>query len=391
MKIEVELMTGFVSFLGMIAMFGGVFIVGSLKWRKKPTDWMMLLSAILLFISGIVIQIGSITTTDSLYGNILLMAIGLTLAIFSVIILLSTRRSYARKAKKYEKLHRTEETQSNSDDEDDIEELIDELTDEDSHNEEMIKKTAIRIYKKCAERDLDSFDSKKQKNTLMIITKSYDVDDEDEAIKMYELGKELVLLGEIEEEQSKIEKIREEEENTYNKAVAQAEIFGKMKYTELLEWQVSMLRHDKERETQEQDIEDKQRLIESIDEKLFDKDNQDKKFRLLKFANVECTVLESGNIEVSGNIKVNKELKILDADAILDGSLKVIVYDSEDNEVAHGYYSAPGFDETDLAKIGFDKVDSFNVLCKADDYDKIDLDGEYYCEIQANRLWIIEK
>ena len=118
---------------------------------------------------------------------------------------------YARKAKKYEKLHRTEETQSDSDDEDDIEELIDELTDEDSDNEEMIKKTAVRIYKKCAERDLDSFDSKKQKNTLMIIAKSYDVDDEDEAIKMYELGKELVLLGEIEEEQSKIEKIREKQ------------------------------------------------------------------------------------------------------------------------------------------------------------------------------------
>lgn len=384
-------MTGFVSFLGMIAMFGGVFIVGSLKWRKKPTDWMMLLSAILLFISGIVIQIGSITTTDSLHGNILLMAIGLTLTIFSLIVLLLTRKSYARKAREYEKLHSTEEKQIDANDADDIEELIDELAPKDVNAEETIKKTAVRIYKKCAERELNSFENKKQKNALMIIAKSYDVEDEAEAIKMYDLGKELILLGKIEEEQSKIEKMREEEENIYNKAVAQAEIFGKLKYTELLEWQVSMLKYDKERELQEQDIEDKQKLIESIDEKLFDKDNQDKKFRLLKFSNVECTVLESGNIEVSGNIKINKELKILDADAILDGSLKVIVYDNEDNEVAHGYYSAPGFDETDLTKIGFDKVESFNVLCKSDDCDKIDLDGKYYCEIQANRLWIIER
>lgn len=384
-------MTGFVSFLGMIAMFGGVFIVGSLKWRKKPTDWMMLLSAILLFISGIVIQIGSITTTDSLHGNILLMAIGLTLTIFSLIVLLLTRKSYARKAREYAKLHSTEEKQIDANDADDIEELIDELAPKDVNAEETIKKTAVRIYKKCAERKLNSFENKKQKNALMIIAKSYDVEDEAEAIKMYDLGKELILLGKIEEEQSKIEKMREEEENIYNKAVAQAEIFGKLKYTELLEWQVSMLKYDKERELQEQDIEDKQKLIESIDEKLFDKDNQDKKFRLLKFSNVECTVLESGNIEVSGNIKINKELKILDADAILDGSLKVIVYDNEDNEVAHGYYSAPGFDETDLTKIGFDKVESFNVLCKSDDCDKIDLDGKYYCEIQANRLWIIER
>ena len=112
---------------------------------------------------------------------------------------------------------------------------------------------------------------------------------------------------------------------------------------------------------------------------------------MLKFADVKCTVLESGNIEVSGKVTINKELKILDSEAILDGSLKVIVYNQDDKEVAHGYYSAPGFDETDLDKIGFDKVESFNVLCKADDYEEIDLDGEYYCEIQANRLWVIER
>ena len=177
-------MTGFVSFVGMVAMFSGVFIVGSLKWRKKPTDWMLLLSALFLFTSGIIIQIGSITTTDSLYGNILLMAIGLTLAIFSVIVLLATRKSYARKAKKYAKTHQTEDDSE----EDDVEELVDDLVDAEG-KEESIKKKAIRIYKKCAERELDSFDSKKKKNTLMVIAKSYDVEDEEEALKMYELGK----------------------------------------------------------------------------------------------------------------------------------------------------------------------------------------------------------
>lgn len=386
-------MTGVVNFIGMIAMFSGVFIVGSLKWRRKPTDWMLLISAFILFISGIVIQVGCITTTESLYGNILIMAIGLTLTLFGIFLLFGTRRSYLRKVEKYKKLHDVRNMQEPEEDsEDEIEELIDDLMDEDEESsEETIKKNAIRIYKKCNERDLDSFDSKKKMNTLMIIAKSYDVDEEDEALKMYELGKELVLLSEIEAEQNKIEKLREEEENTYNKALAQAEIFGKLKYTERLEWQVSMLKHDKERDLQEQEIEDKQKIIESIDEKLFDKDNQEKKFRLLKFADVKCTVLESGNIEVSGKVTVNKELKILDSEAILDGSLKVIVYNQDDKEVAHGYYSAPGFDETDLDKIGFDKVESFNVLCKADDYEEIDLDGEYYCEIQANRLWVIEK
>ena len=363
-------MTGVVNFIGMIAMFSGVFIVGSLKWRRKPTDWMLLISAFILFISGIVIQVGCITTTESLYGNILIMAIGLTLTLFGIFLLFGTRRSYLRKVEKYKKLDDVRNMQEPEEDsEDEIEELIDDLMDEDEESsEETIKKNAIRIYKKCNERDLDSFDSKKKMNTLMIIAKSYDVDDEDEALKMYELGKELVLLSEIEAEQNKIEKLREEEENTYNKALAQAEIFGKLKYTERLEWQVSMLKHDKERDLQEQEIEDKQKIIESIDEKLFDKDNQEKKFRLLKFADVKCTVLESGNIEVSGKVTINKELKILDSEAILDGSLKVIVYNQDDKEVAHGYYSAPGFDETDLDKIGLDKVERFNVFCKADDY-----------------------
>lgn len=384
-------MTNVVNFIGMVAMFGGVLIIGSLKWRKKPIDTLLLVSAILLFISGIVIQIGAITTTDSLHGNILVMAIGLTLSIFSVVILFGSRKSYSIKAeiynkKKLEKVSDSEESEIFS------KELIDEvLDDDDNDSEDQLKKKAIRIYKKCHEREIDSFDSKKKKNILMIIAKSYDVEDEEEALKMYELGKELVLLDEIEEEQSKIDKIREEEEKNYNKAVAQAEIFGKMKYTELLEWQVSMLKHDKERASQEQEIADKEKLIELIDEKLFDKDNQDKKFKLLKFDNVKCTVLQSGNIEVSGNVRINKELKILDADAILDGSLKVVVYDSNDKEVAHGYYSAPGFDETDLEKIGFDKVDSFNVLCKANDYEEISAEENYYCEIQANQLWVIER
>lgn len=387
-------MTGIVSFVGMIAMFGGVFIVGSLKWRRKPTDIMMLVSAFLLFISGIIIQIGTITTNESLNGNILLMAIGLTLSIFSIFILFGSRKSYALKIEKYKAMHPEKKENEEEDEEKNevsVDDLIDELAvdDDDLTEEAQIKKKAIRIYKKCSERELDTFDSKKKVNMLMVIAKSYDVEEEQEALKMYDLGKELVLLGEIENVQNKIEKIRDEEEKEYNKAVAQAEIFGKLKYTERLEWQVSMLKNNKESDSQE--IADKKKIIDSIDEKLFDKDNQDKKFRLLKFSDVKCTVLESGNIEVSGNVTLNKELKILEAEAILDGSLKVIVYDQDDKEVAHGYYSAPGFDETDLAKIGFDKVEYFNVLCKANNCDEISSDKGYYCEIQANKLWIIEK
>ena len=202
-------MTGVVNFIGMIAMFGGVFIVGSLKWRRKPTDWMLLISAFILFISGIVIQVGCITTTESLYGNILIMAIGLTLTLFGIFLLFGTRRSYLRKVEKYKKLHDVRNMQEPEEDsEDEIEELIDDLMDEDEESsEETIKKNAIRIYKKCNERDLDSFDSKKKMNTLMIIAKSYDVDEEEEALKMYELGKELFLLSEIEAEQNKIEKL----------------------------------------------------------------------------------------------------------------------------------------------------------------------------------------
>ena len=130
-------------------------------------------------------------------------------------------------------------------------------------------------------------------------------------------------------------------------------------------------------------------LIDKINDKIYDESNLYEKFALLEFSKCKVTVLESQNLEVEGNIKVLKPLELLGSKAALDGSIKIEVNNAKGEIVAVGYYAAPGFDETNLSKVGFENVKTFRTTCIVDDYSKISQE-EYVCNIVPINMWLIE-
>lgn len=128
-------------------------------------------------------------------------------------------------------------------------------------------------------------------------------------------------------------------------------------------------------------------LIVDITEKYNDK---------ISFENTKYSIIDS-----TQNIKVSvkclfKDIKVLNKPGILDGSFKINVLDSNNNTVATGIYNAKNLEILDdgiinVNDFGFQKNNSFDVICISYNYKNISSNNKYHIEIEPIHLWIIER
>ena len=137
-----------------------------------------------------------------------------------------------------------------------------------------------------------------------------------------------------------------------------------------------------------------------IEDKLFDDRFPEEKMKNLKISDIEYSITDGKNINVKAKY-TNNDITILNSPAILDGSLKIEIYNMENCLIATGYHVAPGIEKFDLNYKGNDNFDlnfsgfsakgKIDCICISDNYKKIDEDIEYRVEIKPYHLWIIEK
>ncbi len=335
---------------------------------------------------------------------------------------------------------------------------------EEIEREEKIKGIAIVIYKKCREKSI-GIKNEEDLNSLLIITKMYNVNDIEEAKELYLLGKRLVSEEEKEELERKIAKLRNSDTERFNKEKETALLYGKSKYTgfieaELVQAQIGMKGAEYLKKVgssnsnytaQKQDwaiagglasglaggaagvsaaLDAQQRnaneeyrasqireqgrqqvssaisygvhfegeakkyaeMLDKINSKIIDTENINEKFEMLEFTKLECRVRKSKNIEITGICKIKKQPKLLGGEAILDGAVKINVYNSQDKFVGYGYYSPSKFEEKSLKNfkyLGFPVYAyEFSSICIVNGY--ADENDTYYCKIEPVHLWLIE-
>lgn len=148
-------------------------------------------------------------------------------------------------------------------------------------------------------------------------------------------------------------------------------------------------------------LENEELMKKYFEDRLIDDRNPDEKMNNLMITNIEYFITAGRNFNIKAKYKCNKDITLVDSEAILDGSLKIEVYDIEDSMVASGYYVAPGIekfdlnytgnDGFDLNSSGFEKNGEINCICISNNYRDVDEDIEYKVIIKPFHLWIIEK
>ena len=84
-----------------------------------------------------------------------------------------------------------------------------------------------------------------------------------------------------------------------------------------------------------------------IEDKLFDDRFPEEKMKNLNISDIEYSITDGKNINVKAKY-TNNDITILNSPAILDGSLKIEIYNIENCLIATGYYVAPGIEKFDL-------------------------------------------
>ncbi len=133
-------------------------------------------------------------------------------------------------------------------------------------------------------------------------------------------------------------------------------------------------------------------MLDKINDKVIDTENVNEKFEMLEFTKLECRVKKSKNIEITGICKIKKQPKLLGGEAILDGAVKINVYNSQDKFVGYGYYSPSKFEGKslkDFKYLGFPVYAyDFSSICIVNGY--ADENEIYTCKIEPVHLWLIE-
>lgn len=288
--------------------------------------------------------------------------------------------------------------------------------------QEEYEKKCKFVFIKCREKSVSSFDTPEELEVLKIIAGSYGITDIEEAKKCYEVGKPLVENAEIEEQKQILNELRQRDLKEFEDAENRAKIKGKEKYISYLEklyrdaLKTAQLAGEKIDEPVETDTKPKKEDLSSVSEaystvsayklalnkhkeaidnfhqKICDESNIEEKFSHLEFSELKCLVLKSKNVRVSGFVRLKENLQLLGTDALLDGSIKVIILDKDDNELGFGYYSTGSFDAKGaLIQSGFTLYEKrFSAICIINDYDKISEDIEYKFKIEPVNMWLIE-
>ena len=129
--------------------------------------------------------------------------------------------------------------------------------------------------------------------------------------------------------------------------------------------------------------------IARIMDKLCDTSSTDKYFSYLN-CEVESYVIEANNI-MTINLETSflKEPTIGGIDIVIDGALCIYIKDA-DKIVGEAYVCAPGFNELDLNKVGFNVKGNYKVVGISSD-SNFDENREYTFDIKPVNVWMIEK
>ena len=113
----------------------------------------------------------------------------------------------------------------------------------------------------------------------------------------------------------------------------------------------------------------------------------------ITISNIEYKILKTKNFLVEFILKT-ENIRLLDKDALIDGSIKVNIFDKDNNLIAEGYHSAKNISINDNQEIdvsyGFREFNCPRVYCKTLDYSKIQENSKYKVEIEFLNLWIVE-
>lgn len=286
--------------------------------------------------------------------------------------------------------------------------------------EEEYDKKCMFVFIKCREKSISSFNTPEELEILKIIAGSYDITDIEEAKKCYNKGKSLVEDEEIHKENQIMDEMRKKEQIEFEENEKRAKIIGKEKYIPSLEkdYREALKKMKESNESKENkpleeydNLEEdnqigkvystveaynlairlKKEKIDEFNKKICDESNIDEKFKYLKFSNIKLLVLKSKNIRISGFVKIDEDMELLGADALLDGTIKITIIDSNGKEIGYGYYSTGTFKDGFLIDSGFTKNEKrFSTICIINDYKEIKEDSEFTYKIEPVNMWLIE-
>lgn len=128
--------------------------------------------------------------------------------------------------------------------------------------------------------------------------------------------------------------------------------------------------------------------LKMMNDPLIDENNTIEKFKLLKFSIPSITLTQGQNLHVSFKIECLSKPILLSSPAILDGTLKITIFDKYNNPISTGYYLAPGYGDFNYKNAGFQGLKYAIVTCPIDFPVNIE---ELRCEIEPENLWLIEK
>lgn len=135
-------------------------------------------------------------------------------------------------------------------------------------------------------------------------------------------------------------------------------------------------------------------LISDYKDVLVDLGNQIEKFNMFKFDEVSITQVESEDesiIRLSVNYNLPETITLLSQKAILDGSLKLSVYNKLSGElVLSAFYIAPGYGQYNYKNAGFKNGSTISVDIPIFD-NKVPDCNNLRCEITPDILWTIEE
>ena len=135
-------------------------------------------------------------------------------------------------------------------------------------------------------------------------------------------------------------------------------------------------------------------LISDYKNVLVDEGNQIEKFNMFKFDEISITQVESEDeniIRISVNYSLPETITLLSQKAILDGSLKLSVYNKLSDElVLSAFYIAPGYGQYNYKNAGFRNSSTISVDIPIFD-NKVPDCNNLRCEITPDILWTIEE
>lgn len=335
--------------------------------------------------SILLMMIGLGVILSAEYYTYILVYVGVSIELFSVALLIFFIDS--SKNKKAALIEKRKEEQEKA-----------QIEKEKIEQQEPREKAALKIYKKCSENDIMDFNSKKNCESLLLIANSFGIEDLEEA-------KEMFYSEKAKHEQQTFLEIRKYNQKSYDESVKIANCRGKEKYLNSLKKDLELLEDRSYREdiyTWELIMKIKmlaKNMVEHIENRLFDDKNQKEKFKMLNISDISYEINAGYNFEVKFKYNISGEIKLLESPAVLDGSLKISIYDKEKKLVAMGYYNAHAISKFDLnykssnrpelSSVGFSGK---KALCKciSNNYEEIDKNSEYDVVIEPNYLWIIE-